>query len=232
MAQVHRHWPGFPYHIVRLMGTVGLPLYRSPVRGLEHLPRRGPAVLMSNHASYFDPYILVSLTLRPISFMAKTELFEGFGGWTYPRLNTFPVRRGLLDRAALRSADEVLARGGLLGIFPEGTRTPDGHLLPAQAGAFAIALNAGAPIVPIGIVGTFHALPRGGRIRYGRLGVGVGPPVRFAELAGGRMPDKRQAARVARLVMAEIHRLCAGLCDEVGLPAIRPPTDGRFRGRL
>ena len=191
--------------------AVGKLLLKLRVEGYEHVPAAGPVVILANHESYFDPYLVSFVTPRPVVFMAKTELFEGLGGWLFPRLNTMPVKRGTGDLGAFRNAAKVLREGGVLGIFPEGTRSPDGQLQAAQPGAISIALRSGVPIVPVAIAGTYDVLPRQGGLRRAPIAVAAGRPVRFCDLPPEAHRDKRVLAAVGTWVMAEIARLKAGL---------------------
>src|SRR5688500_14187997 len=109
-----------------IAGIVVKPLmrmwFRIKVEGGEHVPERGPVILASNHRSNMDPVLLASALRRPVAFMSKAELFVGPLGWIMRWIGQFPVRRGGIDREALRQTDAVLARGSMLGLFPEGTR--------------------------------------------------------------------------------------------------------------
>ena len=110
----------------RIAAAVVKPLMRTwfliRLEGHEHVPKEGPVILASNHRSNMDPVLLASAVKRPLSFMAKAELFVGPLGWIMRWIGQFPVRRGGIDREALRRVDAVLARGSMLGLFPEGTR--------------------------------------------------------------------------------------------------------------
>ena len=128
---------------------------RRQVRGKENIPRQGPLLIVSNHLSMADQFLLSANLNRKVVFMAKEELFRfrlirhlayGFGA--------FPVRRGgIMDRKALRQANQVLDSGQALGMFPEGMRSKNAQLQPAYPGSALIALHNGAPILPIGITG-------------------------------------------------------------------------------
>ncbi|MGE5620103.1 MAG: lysophospholipid acyltransferase family protein [Sphingomonadaceae bacterium] len=130
-------------------------LTRSRVEGLENLPRGGPFLLVANHLNLIDPPVLGALLPRKITFMAKDELFRvPLLGWVVRWYGAFAVRRGQPDREALRRAIAVLNRGGVLGVFPEGTRSKTGRLNRGQPGAALVALLANATIVPVALVGT------------------------------------------------------------------------------
>jgi 1-acyl-sn-glycerol-3-phosphate acyltransferase len=133
------------------------------VAGAEYVPRSGPVVLCMNHESLLDIPLVVVVSPRPIRFMAKRELFaKPAGARFFHELGGFPVGRGEFDLRAIEIGLEVLRRGEVLGMYPEGTRTP-GTLLPFLPGAAWIALKAGAPLLPAAISGTHAAMPKGAR---------------------------------------------------------------------
>lgn len=132
-------------------------LYRIRVEGLENLPAEGGVILCGNHFHAFDPVMMGIASPRPISFMAKQELF------TMPLirhlvqgLGAFPVKRGQPDRAALKHSVDLLQAGGCFGIFPEGTRNRSGKLRRAEPGTAYLAVKSGAPVIPVGISSTYR----------------------------------------------------------------------------
>ncbi len=193
------------YYLVRNGFALFARLYGGlSLHGREHVPRSGPVVLMANHASVLDPPLIANLCPRPLCFMAKAELHHGsFWGWVFDQLMTIRVRRGAADMSAFRNCAALLEQRALVGLFPEGTRTPDGRLRPAQLGAIAIALRAGAPIVPVAIHGTFQALARGGPLRPVPIRMAAGPALHFS----GDASDRATLQRVGSEVMYEIRRL-------------------------
>jgi 1-acyl-sn-glycerol-3-phosphate acyltransferase len=128
-------------------------LYRGRARHPERVPRTGPVILVANHASYLDGPLVFSLCPRPASFLVKQEAFSGVFGWVVRTVGQIPIDRSVGDRRALACASAVLARGGVVGIFPEGTRT-DGDVDEVNRGASWIALRSGAPLVPVAVLGT------------------------------------------------------------------------------
>jgi 1-acyl-sn-glycerol-3-phosphate acyltransferase len=161
------------------------------VRGAERVPPTGAAVLASNHDSLLDiPFLLFS-TPRPVWFMAKIELFRGpVASWFFRAVGGFPVRRGGYDLKAVRAALEVIRRGHLLGMYPEGTRAP--YLQGFLPGAAWVALMTGAPLVPVAITGTAEALPRGSILpRRSRVTLSFGEPMRPGK-------EERHRARLRR----------------------------------
>lgn len=139
------------------------------VDGLENLPAHGPVVIAANHVSNFDVFPMQFSVPRPIFFMGKAEIFKiPLLGAAFRSLGAFPVYRGEKDQWALGHAAKVLAHGQVLGMFPEGTRSKGGGLRVAKTGAARLALEAGCPLVPMGLIGTDRVLrsfPRRARVR-------------------------------------------------------------------
>ncbi len=132
------------------------------IYGAEHVPQQGPLVVVSNHASYFDPPLLSCCVGRPVAYMAKEELFQ------IPILKqaiqwygAYPVSRGASDRSAIRSALKYLEAGWATGVFLQGTRTPDGKITDPKLGAALIAAKAKAPLLPVSLWGTQGVLKKG-----------------------------------------------------------------------
>ncbi|MEW6080393.1 MAG: lysophospholipid acyltransferase family protein [Bacillota bacterium] len=140
--------------------------YWPDIRGRELVPASGPLILCSNHISWWDPVIIGCLLDKPVHFMAKEELFKGPLGLILPAINAFPVKRGTPDRKAIRRALQVLEEGGILGLFPEGTRSKAMVLRKAEPGAALLGARSNAPLVPVGIRGPYR-LGRRVRVRVG-----------------------------------------------------------------
>ena len=139
------------------------------VEGLEHVPRQGPVLVVANHASNLDPlfvgYGVGHRTNRIIHFMAKEEMRHWpVIGFLARNAGVFFVRRGEGDRSAQRLAFDLLADGRMVGVFPEGTRSRDGQMRDARAGAALLAIRTGAPVLPVGVAGTHAIFP--GRSRW------------------------------------------------------------------
>lgn len=142
--------------------------FRMRVEGLQNVPREGGVILCANHASMHDPIMLGIAAPRPVSFMAKEELFRNpVLRFLVRGLGAFPVRRGHPDRAALKRAFDVLQTGGCFGVFPEGTRIRGGQLGKAEPGTAYMALKTGAAVIPVGISSSYR-LFRPTVIRFGR----------------------------------------------------------------
>ena len=147
--------------------------------GREHLPRRGPLLLASNHRSFLDPFVIGTLVRRPVYYMAKRELFENrLLGWLLNGLGAFPVDRGAGDSEAMETARAILARGDCVVCFPEGTRVRPGPLGEPRRGVGRLALQTGAPVAPVAVIGT-EGVRRGWRIRPRKVRIRVGPPLLF-----------------------------------------------------
>ena len=147
--------------------------------GIEHVPRSGPVIFAANHRSFLDPFVIGTLTRRPIYYVAKKELFlHPIAGWLLSRLGAFPIDRGAGDHRAMDTARRILERGDCVVIFPEGTRTRPGPLGNPHRGVGRLALQTGAPVVPVAVLGT-EAVRRGWRIRPHRVSIHCGAPLRF-----------------------------------------------------
>ncbi len=169
--------------------------WRVKVTGREHIPKKGPAVIASNHLSFLDHFILPLATRRPIFFISKAQHFESpMKRWFFTRWGVIPLKRGEGDQEAFERSVEVLHGGGLFGIYPEGTRSLDGRLHKGRTGVARIAILGRARIVPAAMVGTFEAMPKGqSRPRFSKCEVRLGPPVDTSPYFGKE--DDRAALR-------------------------------------
>jgi 1-acyl-sn-glycerol-3-phosphate acyltransferase len=138
--------------------------FRVRVEGLEHVPSEGPAILASNHVSFSDSIFLPLMLRRRITFVAKAEYFEDpKTAWFFRAMGQIPIKRtgGSASERALAAAAEVLAQGGLFGIYPEGTRSPDGRLYKGHTGVARLALESQVPVLAVAMIGTREAQPIG-----------------------------------------------------------------------
>ncbi|HWP96610.1 MAG TPA: lysophospholipid acyltransferase family protein [Syntrophomonadaceae bacterium] len=150
------------YTVIRIIGLFLFSLLGLRREGLENLPSSGPVVVVANHISNWDPLILGFALPRPLCYMAKAELFRiPVLTWLLPKLYAFPVKRGAVDRQAIRLALDMIKDGQVLGMFPEGTRNIDQGPVVVKPGAALLALKAGCPIVPVACIGTNRVLPIG-----------------------------------------------------------------------
>jgi 1-acyl-sn-glycerol-3-phosphate acyltransferase len=212
--------PGDPERGYRIAAAVVKPLMRSWFRirleGHEHVPEEGPVILASNHRSNMDPVLLASAVERPLAFMAKAELFVGPLGWIMRWIGQFPVRRGGIDREALRRTDAILARGSMLGLFPEGTRG-DGTFSSVHPGLAYIVVRQQCPVLPVVIIGTERVRRRFGWLPFASpVTIVIGPPVDLPEAASDRA-GRRAASGVLQ------QRLRAFRAGIVGGPSSEPP---------
>jgi 1-acyl-sn-glycerol-3-phosphate acyltransferase len=179
------------YRGYRIVGLVLKPLmrfwFRIRLEGEEHIPASGPAILASNHCSNVDPVLLACAIRRPVSFMAKVELFVGPLGWILRLIDQFPVRRGSVDREALRQSSAVVAGGGILGLFPEGSRG-DGAFSTIHPGLAYVMLRQPCPVVPVAILGTQRVRRRLGWLPLASpVRIVVGRPIERLDLSAGRL---------------------------------------------
>jgi 1-acyl-sn-glycerol-3-phosphate acyltransferase len=166
-----------------LFGTLFHTIWPLKVEGVEHVPTHGSAIVISNHLSMIDPFVVGYGANRRVNFMAKEELFRTpVVGWFIRKLGAFPVDRARRDPASLRTALTVLKSDELLGMFPEGTRSTSGAMLEFRTGALRLASKTRAPIVPVAVINTERALPPKKFIRPARIAVHFGPAFEIPEL--------------------------------------------------
>ena len=179
---------------------------RWQVTGRGNVPCIGGTIIAPNHISYLDPPVAGSAFDRQIFFMAKAELFEvPFLGWLIRQYGAFPVRRGVADRVALRQAERLLCAGEAVMVFPEGTRSADGRLMPSELGIAMLALRTGATVLPIGVDGTDRAMPMHSLvIRPARVRIRIGPPLRFDDLHRGGPLNREVVEEAARRITAAL----------------------------
>ncbi len=184
-------------------------LFRLRAFGREHVPDTGPLIVASNHASFLDPPAIgVGVWNRQVRFMARDSLFRvPVLGWILRRVGVIPLRRESGDVAALRTGLRVLKDGGVLGVFPEGTRSRDGRMQRARGGVGFLILKSGVPVVPAYIDGAYRALPKGRLlVRPTRITVRFGEPIQPEEFTGfGRGQEAYE--QVGALVMERIAAL-------------------------
>lgn len=183
------------YHLLKhvLLGPLLRLLFRPRIEGLENIPEEGAAIVAGNHLSFSDHFLMPAILKRRITFLAKAEYFTGPGvkgrltAAFFRSAGQIPVDRSGKDagQAALREGLGVLAKGELLGIYPEGTRSHDGRLYKGKVGVAAMALGAGVPVVPCAMVGTFEIQPPGQKIpKIRRVTIRFGAPLDFSRYAG------------------------------------------------
>ncbi|NUP75722.1 MAG: 1-acyl-sn-glycerol-3-phosphate acyltransferase [Sinomonas sp.] len=197
------------------IGPIVRLFFRPWTKGRNHVPAEGPAILASNHLSFSDSIFMPLMVRRPVVFLAKQEYFTGTGikGWltaAFFRLtNQLPMDRsgGAASTASLGAGAEVLRRGGLLGIYPEGTRSPDARLYRGKVGVARLALEARVPVVPVAMIGTDKVQPIGQRFpTIRRVGIIFGRPLDFSEYYG-QAEDRAVQRLVTDRIMQELQRL-------------------------
>jgi len=183
------------YHFLKyvVLGPILKLLFRPWVEGMENLPEDGAAILASNHLSFSDSIFLPLMVPRRITFLAKAEYFTGRGikgkltkGF-FAGVGQVPIDRsgGRASEGALRKGLEILNSGELLGLYPEGTRSPDGRLYRGKTGIARMALEAGVPVIPVAMINTFDIQPQGKIMpRIMRVGIRIGEPLDFSRYEG------------------------------------------------
>jgi 1-acyl-sn-glycerol-3-phosphate acyltransferase len=168
-------------------------LFRPTVKGAENLPASGAAIPAGNHTTFLDNLIIPLVVPRRVTFLAKSDYFTGPGvkgklsKSFFSGVGMIPIDRsgGKASEAALATGMKVLTDGDLLGLYPEGTRSPDGRLYRGKTGIARMALEAGVPVVPVGLVGMFAIQPAGKKMpKIGKVEVRIGRPLDFSRYAG------------------------------------------------
>ncbi len=186
-------------------------LFKVRVEGLEYLPTRGAVILASNHVSFCDSIFLPLVLRRRVTFVAKAEYFDDpKTAWFFRAIGQIPIRRegGSASQRALDSASDVLGGGGVFGIYPEGTRSPDGRLYKGHTGIARLALQTNAPIVPVAMIGTREAQPIG-QVKpnfFMPITVRFGKPLTYEHFAD-REDDRQVLRSIADEVMFELREL-------------------------
>jgi 1-acyl-sn-glycerol-3-phosphate acyltransferase len=193
------------YGALRILITNPLRFFfRMEIRGTENLPKRGPAIIASNHLSNMDPPLLCLSYPGQICWMAKAELLRApLLGLFLKKLGAFPVRRGENDRDAIRRARELLQQGYVIGMFPEGTRQKEGAFGEPQPGVGLLALTPGVAVIPVRIRGTGDIF-RGGMLHRAKVTVTVGPPVDMEITGLSRGKSYREASRRIMAAIGEL----------------------------
>jgi 1-acyl-sn-glycerol-3-phosphate acyltransferase len=186
-------------------------LFKVRVEGAEHVPAEGAAILASNHVSFCDSIFLPMVLKRRITFVAKAEYFEDpKTAWFFRAVGQIPIQRsgGSASERALASAREVLDGGNLFGIYPEGTRSPDGKLYRGKTGVARLALQTNTPILPVAMIGTREAQPIG-QVKpnfFMPITIRIGTPMDFSRFAD-RLDDPLVLRQITDEVMFELREL-------------------------
>ena len=206
-----------------VIGPISKAIFRPWIVGRRNVPAEGGAILASNHLSFIDSIFLPLMIDRRVSFLAKSDYFTGKGlkGWAtrffLKASGQLPIDRsgGKASEASLNTGLQVLGRGDLLGIYPEGTRSPDGKLYRGRTGIARMALEAHVPVVPVVMVDTDTMMPIGAKIpRVIRIGIVIGEPLDFSRFEG--MEGDRYILRsVTDEIMVALQRLGEQQYDDV-----------------
>lgn len=191
--------------LFRALGRIG---FRYRAIGVEHIPKEGGLLIAANHASFLDIPLLGCGVPRRVAFLGRQDLFPipGLNG-VLQWLGWIPIRHDRLDRTGFKKAIELIKSGKAVVIYPEGTRTRTGHLMPGKPGLGMIVAETGCPVLPAYIGGTYEALPMGSwRLRFHPVHVTYGLPIDFTD-AMQRLPKKDLYRHVSRTVMTRIAEL-------------------------
>ncbi|HEX5243352.1 MAG TPA: lysophospholipid acyltransferase family protein [Tepidisphaeraceae bacterium] len=178
--------------LARIVCTI---LFDLRVYGDRHIPRKGGVLLISNHQSYLDPVLLAVGIDRPLSYMAKSQLFKHRTfAWLIRSLNAFPVEQGAGDVGAVKETISRLQDGHVLNIYPEGSRSEDGEMLPLEKGAGLVVRRAKVPVVPAVIDGSHRAWPKGKKMfRPAKIRVMFGPAMDLSGLGRDEIMQKMES---------------------------------------
>ena len=182
--------------------------FRPRVTGREHVPAHGPVLLASNHLSAVDTILIPSFSPRKVQFLAKASLFSTpIGGWFFRHIGAIPVHReaGSAAQGALEAGTRVLAAGQVFAVFPEGSRSRDGRLYRGRSGAAFMALETGATVVPVGLIGINRAIVDPASGKPSPAEIRFGAPIDLSDLAA--LPGGRARREATERIMAAIQQL-------------------------
>ncbi len=198
-----------------IIGPLLKTIYRPWVEGSENMPATGPVIIVGNHLSVVDSFFMPLMIDRRVYFLAKSDYFKGRGltGWIVKNfmlaVGQLPIDRsgGKASEASLNTGLSVLEQGNVLGIYPEGTRSPDAKLYRGRTGVARLVLESGALVVPIVMIDTEKAMPIGAKLpKIRRIGTVIGKPIDFSRFAG-MSADRFVLRSVTDEIMFEIQRL-------------------------
>ena len=212
-----------------ILGPILHILFRPWVKGHKNIPRSGGAILASNHLSFSDSIFLPLKVRRPVAFLAKSEYFTGKGvkgaltRWFFKSTGQLPIDRsgGKASEDSLNTGLGVLERGLLLGIYPEGTRSPDAKLYRGRTGIARMVLEAKVPVIPVAMIDTEKVQPRGAKYpKIHRVGVVIGEPLDFTRFSG--MEGERAVLRaVTDQIVYQIHKLSGQEYEDIYASTVR-----------
>jgi 1-acyl-sn-glycerol-3-phosphate acyltransferase len=198
------------YEVTRVLTSLhALITFRARGIDSQNVPA-GPVILAPNHASFMDHFFTGAFVRRRVQFMGKSQLFKGFMGWWYSHGGVFPVRRGHHDEEAFVTSFKVLERGGAVVMYPEGGRSRTGAIGDARPGIGRLALESGAPVVPVAILGSYQ-VRNWKRLQFPKVTIQYGKPLRFERIDHPSRDEQQQAAEVIldriKAIHAELERL-------------------------
>jgi 1-acyl-sn-glycerol-3-phosphate acyltransferase len=217
-----------------VLGPLLMRVFRPWVKGMENVPATGAAILASNHLSFVDSIFLPLVLKRPVTFLAKAEYFTGRGvkGWLVRQFfiatGQIPIDRsgGQASEDSLNTGLRVLSEGRLLGIYPEGTRSPDAKLYRGRTGIARMALEAKVPIIPVAMIDTDKVMPIGSTMpSVKRVGVLFGQPLDFSRFDGYEN-DRFVLRAITDEIMVEIHHLSGQEYADEYASSARARVDG------
>jgi 1-acyl-sn-glycerol-3-phosphate acyltransferase len=193
------------YEVVRIATVLwALIAYRARGFGSENVPN-GPVILAPNHASFMDHFFTGAFIRRRVQFMGKSQLFKGIGAWVFSHGGVFPVRRGYQDEEAFITAFRILARGGAVVMYCEGGRSRTGKIADeARPGIGRLALEAGVPVVPVAILGSYQ-VRNWKRLQFPRVTVQFGKPFKFEVVEQSTRDQQQEAAQFILERVRELH---------------------------
>jgi len=217
-----------------VLGPLLMRVFRPWVKGMENVPAEGAVILASNHLSFVDSIFLPLVLRRPVTFLAKAEYFTGTGlkGWLVRQFflatGQIPIDRsgGRASEDSLNTGLRVLSEGRLLGIYPEGTRSPDSRLYRGRTGIARMVLEAKVPIVPVAMIDTDKVMPIGSKLpSVKRVGILFGQPLDFSRFDGYEN-DRFVLRAITDEIMVEIHNLSGQEYSDEYASAARARIDG------
>ncbi len=208
-ARAREREPDFVYEVVRVLTSIyAYTFLRARAIAVENVPGSGPVILAPNHFSFMDHFLMGCYTRRKVRFMAKSQLFKPPMEWIYTHGGVFPVRRGARDEETFITARTILARQGAITMYCEGGRSRTGKLAEkAKPGIGRLALETGAPVVPIAIYGSSR-VRNWKRLQFPKVTVQYGEPMRWEPVANS---TREQQQAVADQILTEIRSLYGGL---------------------
>src|SRR3984893_12710680 len=221
--------PDWAYELTRVLTSLyGYTFLRARAISVDNVPGSGPVILAPNHFSFMDHFLIGGYIRRKVRFMAKSQLFKGPMQFIYTHGGVFPVRRGARDEETFITAETILGRGGAITMYCEGGRSRTGKVSEqAKRGIGRLALETGAPVVPIAIHGSSH-IRNWKRLQFPKVTIQYGDAIRWERIED---PTREQQQVVADAVLVEIRRLYAGLEEHGRRGVLRRVRDERRAGR-